>query len=718
MKKLFTLALCVLFIIPAFSQYYLVSSVNAGKNPGNLNNDAEQPSSWLAANLTGYTEIMASTATASWTTAQTIPFTFSFNGIPVTQYFVSNTGVVTFFPAPGTPPPTLNTTLPSVDIPNMSVMAWGLEINGSNDAIVSKTFGTTPNRQHWIIWASASQVGLGSGGQWAYWGIVLEETTNTIHIVDMRNYSQAGGNVKLTAGMQIDAITAIMVPGSPNLKANNTATSGNGSDASDNSYYSFIYGTQPNFDLEMSSIAIGNNDGTAQLNNNNDITGSVINRGAKTITSFDLSYTVDGAGLYTHNFTGVSIAPNTTYNFTHGTPWKPTSGGGTVKTIDVWTTNLNGNPDENPVNDTLSDHCFLNMGVTGTKNVLLEEFTTVPCGYCPDGALVVEDILANHTNVIATGVHAGFGTDAMTIPAASAYASAFTTGAPTAVIDRKYFEGESNVAISRSIWEQKVVDQLNSLTPCNVLLSGAYKPATRDLTLKVDINFVDYAPNSDYRITVQVIEDSVTGTGSQYDQRNYYSSAGSAVGGPNHPFYPLPDPIVGYVHKHVLSDVINGIWGEAGIVSNTPQPNDKFTKNYTYNVNQAMDENQVYLIALVSMYDADVKKRNVLNAVQVKLTDLISVGFDDPVSSFNVNPVYPNPAADIAFLSFDLEQTQMVNIKVFDAFGKNTGFVKTGNYASGNHVIGINTSNFASGVYMITIEVGNQRYVQKFVVTK
>jgi outer membrane protein Omp28/type IX secretion system substrate protein len=718
MKKLFTLALCVLFLIPLFSQYYLVSSVNAGKNPGNLNNDAEQPSAWLTGNLTGYTEIMPSTATPTWTTAQTIPFSFAYNGIAVTQYYASNTGVVTFFPAPGTPPPAQNTALPSVDIPNMSVMVWGLEINGSNDAIVSKTFGTAPNRQHWIIWASASQVGLGSGSQWAYWGIVLEETTNTIHIVDMRNYSQSGGNVKLTAGMQIDAVTAISVPGSPKLGANNTATGGNGSDASDNSYYSFMYGTQPNYDLELSAIIIGNNDGTAQLNANNDIKGTVINRGVKTITSFDVSYTIDGANKHAHTFSGVSIAPNTTYDFTHGNPWKPTTGGGTVKEVKVWTSKLNANPDDNPANDTMSNHCFLNMGISGTKNVLLEEFTTVPCGFCPDGALVVEDILANHTNVIATGVHAGFGTDGMTIPAATSYANAFTTGAPTAVIDRKYFEGESNVAISRSIWEQKVVDQLNSLTPCNVILSGTYKTATRELNLKVDANFVDFAPKADYRVTIQVIEDSVTGTGSQFDQRNYYSKDGNAVGGPNHPFYPLPDPIVGYVHKLVLSDVVNGIWGEAGIVGNQPQPNDQFSKNYTYAVPQDMDENQVYLIALVSKYDNDVENRTVLNAVQVKLTDLINVGIDDPIGSFNVNPVYPNPASDIAFLSFDLDQTLPVHIKVFDAFGKNTSFIKTGIYAPGNHVIGINTSNYSSGVYMINIEVGNQRFVQKFVVIK
>lgn len=99
MKRLLsTLSLLVLFSVGANAQYYFNTINPAGQNPGNLNNDPEQPfgaTGVTAAN--GYSSIIANgTTTLTWSSAQTIPFNFSFNGQAVTSYIVSNTGVLTF----------------------------------------------------------------------------------------------------------------------------------------------------------------------------------------------------------------------------------------------------------------------------------------------------------------------------------------------------------------------------------------------------------------------------------------------------------------------------------------------------------------------------------------------------------------------------------------------------------------------------------------------
>ncbi len=134
--------------IGMFAQsYYALPAINANQNPGPQNMDAEFP---VGGGLpAGWATVMAATTTDQWSSSQSIPFSFSFDGSPVSTYVVSNTGVLTFATNPGTAPSATNTSLPSGLIPEKSIMVWGLDLSGiGSDNIVSKTFGTAPNRQH------------------------------------------------------------------------------------------------------------------------------------------------------------------------------------------------------------------------------------------------------------------------------------------------------------------------------------------------------------------------------------------------------------------------------------------------------------------------------------------------------------------------------------------------------------------------------------------
>ena len=190
-----------------FSQYYYLPSTTQG-NPGGLNTDNEYPN---GSGLDASWEVLLGGGNSSptWSPIDTIPFTFNFNGSPVSTFKVSSTGVLTFTIGSTSAPVATNAAIPDPGIPDNSVMVWGIEGSGSNDAIVTKTFGNAGSQQYWVFFSSYT------AGSWSYWSIVFEEGSDKIYIVDQRHSGNA--NPQITAGIQIENSNAIMVTGSPNL---------------------------------------------------------------------------------------------------------------------------------------------------------------------------------------------------------------------------------------------------------------------------------------------------------------------------------------------------------------------------------------------------------------------------------------------------------------------------------------------------------------------
>ena len=108
---------------------------------------------------------------------------------------------------------------------------WGIGAT-TGEFIITKTFGTAPNRQHWVQFNSFSKPG--NQTLFTYWSIVLEETTNNIYIVDQRTNAATG--LAITAGVQVNATTALQIAGSPALESRTTGSPS----LLDNSYWSFL----------------------------------------------------------------------------------------------------------------------------------------------------------------------------------------------------------------------------------------------------------------------------------------------------------------------------------------------------------------------------------------------------------------------------------------------------------------------------------------------
>jgi hypothetical protein len=350
MKKITLLLFAVALSSVAFGQYYYLPAQPG--NPGGLNTDGEgtftnlQPLGWASVQATSSTDV--------WSSSQTIPFGFMFNGSARTSYIVSTTGVLTFTTTATAVPSSSNGSLPSASIPDNSIAAWGLEVSGSNDHIASKTFGTAPNRQHWVSFLSASNPGE-SQSNYTYWSIVLEETSGRVYIVDQQHRRAPD----LTIGLQLNGTTAISHPGSPNV--GNLA--GNSSSVSDNVFYSFLPGSQPGFDL--AGVRLIMNDTIAPPNSAFDIYGAFINLGFASVSNVELNYSINGGAPVTSNVSGLSIASFATSNILHPTKWTPTSTG--VYSIQMWVSKINGSVDADLSND------YINFDVTVLNSIGIQE---------------------------------------------------------------------------------------------------------------------------------------------------------------------------------------------------------------------------------------------------------------------------------------------------------------------------------------------------------
>src|SRR5688572_1581361 len=676
MKKLLLMLGAVMAFSAAQAQYYYVPY--SGGNPRGLNQEMEAQNSTSS---NGWSTIFAGSAvtvnTPTWTAVQTLPFAFSLGGTPVTSYKVSNTGVLTFTTTATAVPAVNNVAIPSTDIPDNSILAWGIQAT-AGDFIITKTFGTAPNRQHWIQFNSFSQNG-NSGQGVTYWSIVLEETTNEVHIVDQYSAEAVAGAypVSMTAGIQLNSTTAVQVAGSPNLNSTlmNTSTQA----AADNAYYTFTPGTQPAYDLTVNSVTnqlypiLGN----APFN----ITGVIRNLGSATVTSFTLNYKINGGATVSAPIT-TNISPLTTYQFSHPTTWTPAAAG--TYTIEVWATDINGtNADGKPANDKGSKTVYV-VQFTTQRTVLHEVFTSSTCPPCKPGNANLRNItVANPGKSIDIKYQQDF-------PGAGndQYQSA------QSINRRGYYEVNSIPRMEvDGGWDGNAnsysTPLLNSFRnkPAIVSISGTHTLVGRTLTAQAIIDPMGNAIPSTNLVAHMVITEKRT-------VRNIRTNGETE-------FFD--------VMKKMLPNE-NG--APVAALTGTPVT---LTQTYTF-------PTPAPIIAPKGIFPDSVENFNNLDItifLQDKVTKEVfqasrSVWTNAPtgVAEYTLASavnLYPNPATnrDIK-LDLNLQTAEDVQITVVNAIGQVVSQVNKGKLASGNNTLSLDLNGQKKGIYIVKVNIGDK----------
>jgi hypothetical protein len=666
MRSLVTLALCLLIGTLQAQYYYNSPATTPGGNPGNLNGDIEKP--YGDGLPSGWTNIQPTTNPA-WTATQNIPFTFNFNGAPVTQYKVSTTGVLTFTTTASTVPTLPNLSLPNASIPDKSVLIWGLNWGGSNsnDAICTKTFGTTPNRQHWIFFSSYNSNATGFNC-YTYWSIVLEETTNKIYIVDQCNNEKQQCEPHLTLGIQINSSTATSVSGTPNVPA----LAGNSQYPGDNKYYEFIYGVQPAYDLSVTWLQTNPFIGQGAQQ---ELKGTIKNFGLTAITSFQIHYSINGGPVKSCTETGVNIPMYGDTWYFHDSMWTPTVLGN--YTIKVWATNLNGShADENHSNDTLTKVISV-MGVFVPKILLHEVFTSSTCDLCKDGNISINNVLSAHPGEytwISYQMNYPNGGDPY-----------YTSDGNT----RRLYYGIDTIpemmvsGIERIYPPAYTQSRYSDFTqPAYLFMSPTHTIIGNTVTVNAAFTPFESNNSTTLKAHIAIVEKTTTGNVRTNGETSFK-----------------------YVLKKMVPDG-NGTAVGPFVVGFNPSIN----KNYTFTAGHTVE--QLSDLAVV-VFVQDMSNGKILQSAWSTLASSISQVDGE---GNGIIAIYPNPVEDMANIKFELHQPMNVSLQVFDLNGRLVSSRDLGQRNATTHVESFDVSQFSPGMYLIKLNIGDKSFHSRLVV--
>lgn len=351
----------------------------------------------------------------------------------------------------------------------------------------------------------------------------------------------------------------------------------------------------------------------------------------------------------------------------------------------------------------------------GQKRVLVEKYTSAKCGNCPDGTAKLTTITANEPDVIWVTHHAGFIADGMLFPEIDTIARAFTFGAPTATIDRIQFSGQQDVAVGPNLWNSNITNQLTQTADVDVTVNGNFEAATRSANINVDAVFSNaVTAQGEYRINVFVVEDSVVGSGSNYNQANYFNNTAG------HPFQGLGNPVLNYAHRHVVRDVISTAWGMSGIIPNSPMANTTYSANFSYQVPMDYDLSKVRFVAFVTDFSQAVGQRNVLNANQEDLNNFstIATNTTNKIPFVQALSIQPNPATTFVNLKVESSENQQVEILVSNVTGQTILTKENINLQTGTNVYPLPVDELPNGLYFIAMKKGKYLTTQKLLINK
>ncbi len=690
MRKIITLIAGLTFLCKTgISQYYYISNTSAHQNPGGICTDDEFPSG--GGQVVGWTIILGPTVTTpTWSSQRTIPFAFQFNGNTVSNYKVSSTGILTFTTGATTVPSGTPATLPNADIPDNSVCIWGQAITGPYGIVTTKTFGTAPNRQHWVQFRTSTYTGQNSS--YCYWSIVLEETSNNIYIVDQRS----SGVAALTLGIQINATTACQVNGSPSI----ASVAMDDFTPVDNGYYTFIQGTQPANDIALTTI----NPAAGQIEwgvigSNKTISGTIQNLGSAAITAFTAKYSY-GALNGSSNFTGLNIASSQTYNFTITTPYTIAAG---PHPANVWV-ELSGDIDHS--NDTLKTQ-INGSSFLPARKVVYEEATGTWCGWCVRGIVYMDSIAKEYPNtVIPIAVHNG---DPMKDNTYDAGMGGVTTEYPSVLVDRSKKVGNPSKVFT---YYNK---HINDFGWADLSVTTNYNATTRVANVSVDTKVAFTLNNNnsavaDYRLAVVFAEDNVTGSGSGYNQENYYSGgANGSMQGAGHNFAIEPEiiPAADMEYDFVARTILGGFSGQANSLPNSMTDGSTYTNNFTYTLPVGYKENNMKVHALL----IDAKNGIILNGA----TALHTVGIRSVVAPKPEFTIYPNPVQNTLNIDLNVDDADNVTVAIMNSIGETIQMKQFGKTNGRKNHLSIDVSTLPAGVYFISVNTGKAIAAGKFI---
>ncbi len=211
------------------------------------------------------------------------------------------------------------------------------------------------------------------------------------------------------------------------------------------------------------------------------------------------------------------------------------------------------------------------------KNTVLEEFTGIHCGYCPDGHKRAQELKdANPDDVVLVNIHVGgyavpsTGEPDFRTPYGTAIdAQADVSGYPAGTINRTDYTSQGwdmdgGTAMSRGNWSSASALILAEASYVNVAAQASIDLSTRVLTVDVEAYYTANGAASN-NVNVALLQNNIPGP----------QSGGSTW----NPSQILPNG--DYNHGHMLRHLLTGQWGD---INTSTTSGDLYTNTFTYTI--------------------------------------------------------------------------------------------------------------------------------------
>ncbi|NDC40099.1 MAG: T9SS C-terminal target domain-containing protein [Chitinophagia bacterium] len=446
--------------------------------------------------------------------------------------------------------------------------------------------------------------------------------------------------------------------------------------------------------------------------------GTVFNNGASTVTSFNVTYKVGAAAPVTATVSGVSIAPFSSYTFTHSTPYAVPSIGTQNVTMYISYTG-----DTSRRNDTLT------TAITGVSSFphkvpLFEEMTGAWCGFCVRGIVYMDSlwelhkndvsIIAVHNQNTSVGRLDGMQPENTTTKNYDAYCGTKASSFPTVIYDR-YYTASVGANVFTAYGELITYYGFANMS-MNVTTSGTTLNVSAGITPTTNLS-------GDYRLALVVSEDKVHGTTASFDQHNYYNGGGYGPlsgGGVNYVTAPATishtNMYYNFVARYTVPDFMSSGNGISGSLPATMTSGTTYSYNFTPVTMGStwVKGNLRFTIMLIDNNPSSYTYGMALNTI----SNVGTLAVSNPEAGVNHLSVYPNPATNNVNVTFDLAKASDVTTTVYDVMGRVVIAGAKKSLASGNQLANINVANLSNGMYTVVIATENGTITERFSIEK
>lgn len=410
------------------------------------------------------------------------------------------------------------------------------------------------------------------------------------------------------------------------------------------------------------------------------LTGTVTNMTTTPVSNYQLSYSVNNGKTFTQTIDcNIGAMKTDTFNLEVQEPLKKIGSNAIMVKIDY----VNGEEDADISNNVIvhSINC-IEEGCYFQRNMVLEESTSVYCGYCPKGIVVMRSLKERFPDrFIGIAIHSSsMGSDPMVVydyddSINNIYDS---NGLPNCIMNRlSDYQGDP-ILIELDLDE--ILDKFE-LADASIWFKSVSDLTDDKINVKVNAKFAKNNDRANYRVAFVLLENQVK---SDVPQLNYYSGSGSdgGMGG----FENLPN----YVDMP-FDDVARGIWDFEGIGGSLPET---IVKKEVYEYETTLDlkeksaiyqnkDNLEVVAMIIDFYTGEI-----VNAAKAKLN-----------SSTGVQSIEDNDLFAVA---------ENGRINVYGSHDKVEVF----------NLNGMNVANesLGEGIYIVRITVGNNVFVRKVVV--